>query len=81
MAVSIQEWMQRGERGQAVWLPELRESCARDESCVPVVFRLNNGGETERVYHFPRWNGAQERGFVKEYLCACVYNLLAAFGG
>lgn len=81
MAVSIQEWMQRGAAGQAVWLPELRESCARDESCVPVVFRLNNGGETERVYHFPRWNNAQERGFVKEYLCACVYNLLAAFGG
>lgn len=81
MAVSIKEWMRRGERGQAVWLPELRESCAGDENCVQVVFRLDNGGEIERIYHFPRWNDARERSFVKEYLCACVYNLLAAFGG
>lgn len=81
MAVSIKEWMRRGESGQAVWLPELRESCAADENCVPVVFRLDNGAEIERTYHFPRWNDARERGFVKEYICACVYNLLAAFGG
>lgn len=79
--VSVSEWIERGERGQAVWLPELRESCAGDKSCVPVIFRLDNGGELERVYHFPRWNNARERAFVKEYLCACVYNLLSAFGG
>lgn len=79
--VSVQKWIERGERGQAVWLPELRESCAKAENCVPVIFRLDNGGEIERVYHFPRWNNQRERALVKEYLCACVYNLLAAFGG
>lgn len=81
MTVSVQKWIEQGERGEALWLPELRESCAGAENCARVVFRLDNGGEIERVYYFPRWETEREREFVKEYLCACVYNLLAAFGG
>lgn len=81
MAVSVKEWIEQGESGRALWLPELRESCALAENCVPVVFRLDCGEALERVYHLPRWENSREREFVKEYLCACVYNLLAAFGG
>lgn len=81
MTVSVQKWIDEGGRGQPLWLPELRESCAGAENCVEVLFRLDNGSQIERVYHFPRWENQREREFVKEYLCACVYNLLAAFGG
>lgn len=77
----IQEWIARGEAGKTVWLPEVRERCAAAGDSIPVFFRLDNGREIERAYYFPRWENEQEREFVKEVLCACVYNLLAAFGG
>lgn len=81
MSVSIQEWIERGERGEPVWLNELRESGVPAEDGVQLILRLDNGAAMERVYKLPRWKNARERDFVREYLCACVYNLLAAFGG
>lgn len=54
MSVSIQEWIERGERGEPVWLNELRESGVPAEDGVQLILRLDNGAAMERVYKLPR---------------------------
>ena len=66
-----------------LWLPQLRAAFLEDESARPLTLRLTEHDGTQRDFPcaLPRWETAEERQFVAEYLNACVYNILAVYSG
>jgi len=66
-----------------LWLPQLRAAFLEDESARPLTLRLTEHDGTQRDFPcaLPRWETAEERQFVAEYLYACVYNILAVYSG
>ena len=79
----ISKWLEQAKRGQTVWLPDVREGCARMEDAVPVTMQLTLCGGSKRDFSLPlpRWQNEQGRQFVKQYVTACVYNTLSACSG
>ena len=78
----IGDLLQRAQRGQALWLSDVREQAAGEEHD-DVIFQLRTGDGCTRdfVWPVPGWNEAEERTFVLEYLAAAVFNTLSCFGG
>ena len=79
----IAKWLEQAKRGQTVWLPDVREGCARMEDAVPVTMQLTlcDGSKRDFSLPLPRWQNEQEQQFVKQYVTACVYNTLSACSG
>ena len=66
-----------------LWLPDLRTLFAAEPGALPLVLRLTCPNGLERDYRLglPRWETNAERAFLRQFLCAHVYNLLSAFSG
>ena len=79
----LQEKIQAARAGRPLWMPELRWDFAAAEGAVPLVIRLTLCSGEQRDFHefLPPWENEEERSLVREYLCACVYNLMAAYSG
>ena len=79
----ISKWLEQAKRGQTVWLPDVREGCARMEDAVPVTMQLTlcDGSKRDFSLPLPRWQNEQEQQFVKQYVTSCVYNTLSACSG
>lgn len=79
----VADLLARARAGEPVWLPELRESFGREPDSARIVLRLTglDGAPRDYICRVPPWDGEEERAFVRDYLCACVFNLLAALSG
>ena len=79
----LQQWIQAARGDSPVWLDEVSRACACDDSCAPVVFELTLFDGSRRAFtrRFPRWTDADGLRFVREYMNACVFNILSALGG
>ncbi len=79
----LRDYLQRAERGEALWLGELREAFSGCDTSSRVLLRLTqcDGTEHDLVLLIPPWENAGERAFVLEYIAAFVFNLLSCFGG
>ena len=79
----LREYLCAAERGQSVWIGELREAFFSDSGSRRAVLRLTgcDGTVRDTELWFPRWQDDAERSFVQEYLSAFVFNLLSCFGG
>jgi len=79
----LQALLARARADNPLWLPDLREAFLRDPTARPLTLRLTLHDGTQRDFPcaVPRWEGEEERRFVSDYLCACVYNILAACSG
>lgn len=79
----LRAYIQSAERGETVWIGELREAFSRMEESRRIVLRLTGCDGTQRDLELfiPLWDAEEERAFVSEYLSAFVFNLLSCFGG
>ena len=79
----IGKWIAQVLRDEPVWLPDVRSAWAHAADAVSVTAELTLCGGEKRRFALPvaRWNGAEERAFVEEYLNASVFNMLSALGG
>lgn len=75
--------LQQAEAGAPLWLPDLRAQFASAPDALPLVLRLTCPDGVERDYRLalPRWGTEAERDFLRQFLCAHVYNLLSAYSG
>ncbi len=75
--------LQQAEAGALLWLPDLRALFAAAPDTMPLILRLTCPDGSERDYRLalPRWKTDAERTFLRQLLCAQVYNLLSAFSG
>ena len=79
----LSRWVQEAKVGSPVWINDVREASLASPDCQKVIFRLTlcDGTQKDYCHAFPLWETAEERRFVQEYFCACVFNTLAALGG
>ena len=79
----VKQWLDAGARNEPVWLSDVREGCAAmpDAAHTVVQLTLPGGGQRDYPLSIPRWSTVEERDFVLEYVCACVFNLLSVLGG
>lgn len=79
----IKELIQRAERGESLWLPDLRRDFEQCTGAVKAVVRLLGSEESVRDYslYFPSVRDEEERRFLLRYAAANVYNILSAFSG
>ena len=76
----LSELLERGRRGESLWLPEIREAFARDPRAERMIVRLRGRmyGVREYELFFPAARGREEQEFLLRALSANVYNLLSA---
>lgn len=79
----LQQWIASARADEPVWLDEVSRACAAADGCAPVVLELTLFDGKKRAFtrFFPSWSSEDEHRFVREYLCACVFNTLSALGG
>lgn len=79
----LTQWIRNARAGHPVWLPDVRERCTAMKDAVPVTMQLTAYDGTRRDFPLPlpRWQGAEQRRFVRDYAAACVYNTLSACSG
>ncbi len=79
----LSELIDRAERGESLWLPDLRDFFAALPDARPIQLRLLriDGIPESKTLYIPIWHSPKEERFVQEYLWAHVYNLLAVFSG
>ena len=71
----LQQWIASAKADEPVWLDDVSRVCAAADDCTPVVFELTLFDGKKRAFtrFFPSWSSEDERRFVREYLCACVF--------
>ncbi len=76
----IDAWLAAAEAGQPVWLGDVRKESAAAEESRALVLRLTlcGGEQRDLPLSLPRWETEAQRGFVRDLLCACVFNALSA---
>ena len=69
--------------GRPVWLPDVRAAFAAAVDTAPLVLQLSSFDGLVRAWPLPlpRWRDEAERSFVRDYLCASVYNAMSVCGG
>ena len=74
---------QRSRSGAPVWLPEVRAAFSRQAGCARLVLRLRSFDGVTRDWPLPlpRWRDDAQRAFVRDYLCASLYNAMSVCGG
>ncbi len=83
MSSVLNQWLVEAKADSPVWLDEVSRACADDADCSRVIIEITAFNGEKRAYtrFFPSWMGADGERFVREYLCACVFNVLSAVGG
>lgn len=83
MSSMLNHWLAEAKADSPVWLDEVSRACADDADCSRVIIEITAFNGEKRAYtrFFPSWTGADGERFVREYLCACVFNVLSAVGG
>lgn len=71
------------QKGEAVWINDVRAAFDADKNARPLTLRLTCLDGSGRGYDcpVPRWSNAQERGFVRDYLTARIFNVLSCWSG
>ena len=79
----LQQWIESAKADKPVWLDEVSRACATMGTCTPVILELTLFDGKKRAFtrFFPSWSNEDEQRFVREYMCACVFNTLSALGG
>ena len=79
----LEKYLNDRNENQSLWLPELRRELVGSPEAVEVIFSLTScsGERVDRRQYIPKWSTAEERSFAREVLNACVFNMLAVFGG
>jgi hypothetical protein len=77
----MQEFLNRAERGEHVFLPDVRAAFSVETSRIQCVLELVVGGERHWEIRVPAAKNAAEAAFVREYCYANLYNLISTFGG
>lgn len=77
----MQEFLNRAERGDNVYITDVRKAFAAERKRIVCALELVLGGERRWEIHFPEAADAREEAFVREYCYASLYNLLSTFGG
>ena len=79
----LNQWLEAGARNEPVWLSDVRERCTAMPGTAHTIIQLTvpDGGQRDYPLSIPRWSSGEERSFVLEYVCACVFNLLSVLGG
>ena len=78
----IRDLLLQAQRGQALWISDVRKQMTAEEhDDVIIQLRTGDGCIREFVWPVSRWEKAEERSFVLEYLAAAVFNTLSCFGG
>ena len=79
----LSQWLQQARNGRSVWLSDVRQDCEALPEHVAVTMQLTLTDGTRRDFSLPipRWEGAEQRQFVKQYVTACVFNTLSALSG
>lgn len=83
MSSMLNQWIAEAKADSPVWLDDVCRACADDADCSRVIIEITAFNGEKRAYtrFFPSWTGADGERFVREYLCACVFNALSAVGG
>lgn len=83
MSSMLNQWLAEAKADSPVWLDKVSRACADDDDCSCVIIEITAFNGEKRAYtrFFPSWSGADGERFVREYLCACVFNVLSAVGG
>ena len=71
------------QKGEAVWINDIRAAFDADKNARPLALRLTCLDGSGRGYGcpVPHWSNAQERGFVRDYLTARIFNVLSCWSG
>ena len=71
------------QKGEAVWINDVRAAFDTDENARPLTLRLTCLDGSMRGYDcpIPHWSSALERDFVKDYLTARIFNVLSCWSG
>ena len=79
----LRDYLEAAKRGEPVWLGDLRRSFQALPENRRMLLRLIglDGLSHEWELYVPEWHNEEEVAFVKEYLAACVFNLLSSFSG
>lgn len=79
----LREWIQTAKEDRPVWLGDVRQALLESGDAVPVQMELElcSGQRRQFLLPVPRWEGEEQERFVREYVCACVFNALAALSG
>lgn len=79
----IERWIRSAAAGEPVWLGDVRAQSAAAPDSERVILRLTlcDGSRRDFVHFLPAWRGEEQRRFVREVLCACVFNTLSALSG
>ena len=79
----LKELLKAAERGEPLWLYELRDVFSKAGDGRELVCSLLSfdGERHDYRLYVPRAGGEDERRFVLDYLCANVFNMLSSVGG
>ena len=81
------QWIKKAQSGQPVWIGDVRKAFERLEKtggdCQKISLTVVTVEGKEKSFRFPLpyWTDASEREFIRDYMCASVYNILSALGG
>ena len=79
----LQRLLAAAEQGENVWIGDFREACRALPEARQVILRLTalDGKQHEWELRLPVSHTHEETAFLREYLAACVFNLLSCHGG
>ena len=79
----IRSFLSAADRGETVWLGDVRDAFRALPEDRRIVLRLTafDGATREWEYRLPVWRNEREAAFIQEYLSACVFNMLSSLGG
>lgn len=79
----LDEFIKLSQRGDALWISDVRKAFAAEPDAYRAVIRLECLDGTLRDYScpLPRWENAAGRDFLAEYLTARIFNILSCFSG
>lgn len=77
----MQEFLGRAERGEPVFISDIRKAFSAGKTSITCVLEPVIGGEQHWEIRFPAAKNARELAFLREYWYANLYNLISTFGG
>ena len=77
----MQEFLGRAERGEPVFISDIRKAFSAGKTSITCVLEPVIGGEQHWEIRFPAAKNARELAFLREYWYANLYSLISTFGG